>query len=175
MDKYEGLRAAFSRYETEKGDFVAQNLKLAETFMETLQAFLGVPDSFRNPAEEKEVPYLRLYQIGEGGENVEVESVEQAVRHRNDGTFIFAFGVTLEQTPDTFPKHVVVFDLECEIEDGTARFQILDREIEIAFDGKKAPEIGRVHEEVYALIVSWLENWRIEEPRQKIGFHIVDG
>lgn len=173
MDKYQDLRKAFARYEAEKTDFISQNLRLAEMFIDGLKSYLGLPDTYDHPESKKTLRYLRLYRLGEDGQNGEVEKIEEAVRHRNDGTFIFAFGVTLEQAPDKFPKHVVLFDLACEIEDGEAQFTILDKELTVAYDGDKT-DLGKVLELVYDLIVHWLENWRIEEPRQKIGFHTVD-
>lgn len=160
MTKYDDLRSAFSKYKDAERSFVDENEKLARLIVNGLSTYLGIPDTFEHRVGEviHYKSYLPFFRINDDESTEEELSLSRAISHFSDGSFRFAFGVTLEVAEATFPKQSLILHVKCKRRGKKVAVDVSGCNCEVTFDGNTCPEIEVLHNKIFALLMEWLQH-----------------
>lgn len=175
MSRYDDLRAAFSSYKDAERQFVQENEALAQLIVIGLRDYLDMPQSF--PRQEGATTYSQSYtpffSVDEDGNTEQKRVWMDALSHRSDGSFKFAFGVILERAQGAFPKHNLILNVECKRRGDKVNVDVSGSTLDVTFDGKNCPEIETIHELIYRQVMQWLRHRPGDgHGLSKIGFAI---
>lgn len=158
MTKYDELRSEFSKFKDAEQLYVNENERLAQLIVNGLRNYLGMPKSFLHRDCEATLykSYLPLFRIDDDGGTEEERSFSRAVSHFSDGSFRFAFGVILEVSEATFPKHNLILHVKCNRRGKKVTVDVSGCTCEVTFDGTTCPEIELLHSKIFVLVKDWL-------------------
>ena len=102
--------------------------------------------------------YTPVYRVDDDGSTSEKSFLQDAITHLTDGSFRFAFAVTLDISENTFPKQCLILTVECKRLKDVVTVSIADTAVDCSFDGKKCPDIVKTHEMIFRLVFEWLKH-----------------
>lgn len=160
MTKYQDLRDAFAELEDAERAYLRENENLARLIVFGFRDFLDAPSFFEPMNEDGRTrSYFPFFQIGQDGDSETDEvSITKAITHGADGTFEFAFGIILERGENSFPKRNLIMKVEVTRLGTTAKVKVAGRSVEIPFDGQNAPDIVKVHDMIFDIVMKWLSH-----------------
>ncbi|MGR3315504.1 hypothetical protein [Roseovarius indicus] len=174
MSRYQQLREAYANYQDFERQFVEENRVLARLLTQGLQEFLEMPQSYTIPAGtgSRRDLYIKYYSLDEEGErSKEAVSLHEAITHLTDGSFRFAFGISLERQEGSFPKFDIILRVDCKRNNHNVDVDVSGAKTTCIFDGNHSPDMEKVHELVFDLLMGWLRRRPHEENDfSKVGF-----
>lgn len=173
MSKHEELRLAFAEYTKSERDFVGSNEIFADLIVGGLREYLAMPTNYLHKTRDGTAhkSYTPVYRVDDDGSTSEESFLQDAITHLTDGSFRFAFAVTLDIDEKTFPKKCLILSIECKRLNDIVTVSVADTTVDCTFDGVKCESIERVHEMIFRLVLGWLKHRPADgHGYSKIGF-----
>ena len=175
--KYNELRAAFGQHLDCTRKYVRENDAIAHAIVYGFGKYAEIPSHFEkfDGTDSQRRPYLTVYSLDDYDQATPESFLQDAITHNNDGTFSFAFGVTLERSEGSFPKQIAVFKAKCTRSKDKLLVDLDGRSVECPKNSEGSFDVEKVHDAIFDMLKEYLSLKPGEDnAKPKYGFQVRD-